>query len=70
VEARWLEATVGERGELVLENLPFQPGEAVEVLIVSRRAPSPGQGTGLRDSVLEYREPFDPVASEDWETLR
>jgi hypothetical protein len=71
VAASWIEATVGEHGELVLENLPFKPGQPVEVLVVSRIAPSSGGKTAtLRDSVLEYRDPFEPVASEDWEALR
>jgi hypothetical protein len=71
VEARWIEATVGEHGELVLENLPFQPGQPVEVLVVSRTAPAPhGQSMTLRDSVFEYIDPFEPIASEDWEAPR
>jgi hypothetical protein len=71
VEAHWLEATVGENRKLILENLPFEPGQPVQVLVLSRTAPSPGgQTTTLRDSVLEYRDPFEPVAGEDWEVLR
>jgi len=63
VEARWIEATVGEHGELILENLPFKPGQPVEVLVVSRIGPSSGGKTAtLRDSVLEYLDPFEPVA--------
>lgn len=61
VEAHWRETTVGEHGELVLDGLPFEPGQPVEVLVVSWRS--------LRDSVLEFREPLEPVASEDWEAL-
>jgi hypothetical protein len=30
VEAHWRETIVGERGELVLEGLPFDPGQVVE----------------------------------------
>lgn len=71
VEAHWRETTVGEHGELVLEGLPFDPGQAVEVLVVSKAAGSAGAaGLGLRDSVLEFREPFEPVASDDWDALR
>jgi hypothetical protein len=71
VAARWIEARVGEHGELVLENLPFKPGQLVEVLVVSRIASSfDGPPTTLRDSVLDYRDPFEPVASEDWEAPR
>jgi hypothetical protein len=71
VEAHWLDAKVGEHGELVLENLPFPPGLSVEVLVVPRLARQDGvPDTGLRDSVVEYRDPFEPVAGADWDVLR
>jgi hypothetical protein len=68
VGAHHIDASVGEHGELVLRNLPFAPGQAVEVLVVPKRAPLNGvQSRTLRDSVIEYRDPFAPVADEDWE---
>ena len=71
VEAHRIEATVGKHGNLVLENLPFEPGQPVEVLVLSKAAPSEGgQSKTLRGSVLEYHHPFDPVANEEWEALR
>jgi hypothetical protein len=71
VEAHWIEATVREHGKLILEDLPFAPGETVEVLVLSGKPPSPGgRVKTLWDSVLEYRDPFEPVASEDWEAQR
>ena len=71
VEGHWTEATVGQHGELVLDNLPFEPGQPVEVLIRSK-APSPplGRNGSLRGSVLEYHDPFEPVGGEDWDALR
>jgi hypothetical protein len=64
VQAHWRETTVGEHGELVLEGLPFEPGQPVEVLVVSKTAGSTTTGSrSLRDSVLEYHEPLEPVAS-------
>jgi hypothetical protein len=71
VEGHWTEATVGQHGELVLDNLPFEPGQPVEVLIRSK-APSPplGRNGSLRGSVLEYHAPFDPVGVEDWDAPR
>lgn len=61
VQAHWRETTVGEHGELVLEGLPFEPGETVEVLVVSKTAGKKTAGSGsLRGSVLEYHEPFEP----------
>jgi len=71
VEAHWRETTVGEHGELVLEGLPFDPGQAVEVLVVSKASGSTGAGAlSLQGSVLEFREPLEPVASEDWDALQ
>ena len=71
MESHWRETTIGEHGELVLEGLPFNPGQAVEVLVVSKATGFAGAaGLSLRDSVLEFREPFEPVASEDWDALQ
>jgi hypothetical protein len=69
VQAHWTETTVGEHGELVLEGLPFEPGQPVEVLVLSKTAGSTTGSQSLRDSVLEYHEPIEPVASEDWDAL-
>ena len=71
VQAHWRETTVGEHGEVVLEGLPFEPGQPVEVLVVSKTVGSATIGSrSLRDSVLEYHEPSEPVASEDWDALQ
>ena len=68
VEAHWREATVGGNGELVLEHLPFRPGESVDVLIIPKESASERVAPrSLRGSVLEYRDPFDPVGPDDWE---
>lgn len=68
VRAHWRETTVGEHGELLLVDLPLEPGQPVEVLVVPR-APSVA-GHTLRGSVLEYRDPLGPVANEDRDALR
>ena len=71
VQAHWRETTVGEHGELVLNGLPFEPGQPVEVLVVSKTAgPKTSNSRSLRGSVLEYHEPLEPVASQDWDALR
>jgi hypothetical protein len=54
-----------------LDGLPFEPGQPVEVLVVSKTAGSTtAAGRSLRDSVLEFREPLEPVAGEDWDALQ
>jgi hypothetical protein len=67
----WMTAMIGEYGELVLENLPFQPGQPVEVFVFPDRcAERIATGEPLGDSVVEYGDPFEPVASDDWEALK
>ena len=71
VEAHWRKTTVGEHGELVLDGLPFEPGQPVEVLVVSKSAgPTTATDGSLRNSVLEFREPSEPVGSDDWDALQ
>jgi hypothetical protein len=39
--------------------------------VISKTAgPAPAGGKSLRDSVLDFREPFEPVAGEDWDALQ
>ena len=52
-----IEATVDGAGRIILEHLPFRPGDRVDIVI----------SADLRNSVLRYDNPFDPVAPEDWE---
>jgi hypothetical protein len=55
VQAHWTETTVGKHGELVLETVPFEPGQPVEVLVVSKTSGSMSAGgRSLRDSVIEF----------------
>jgi hypothetical protein len=60
------ETTVDALGRVVLEHLPFQPGDEVEVSVRSRANPQI-EPADLRGSVLRYENPFDPVAADDWE---
>ena len=71
MQAHWRETTVGDHGDLVLEGLPFEPGQQVDVLVVSKAGGASASGGGsLRGSVLEFREPTEPVAIEDRDSLR
>jgi len=54
----------------VLTGVPFAPGESVDVLIVSKHPSPKPAGRSLLGSVIEYRNPFAPVAEEDWDALR
>ena len=66
--------TVGKQsGTLVLEHLPFQAGDYVEV-IVMHVSTLPQQFVvedyPLRGTVLRYDDPFAPVAESEWEALQ
>ena len=60
------ETTVDSLGRVVLDHLPFQPGDRVDVIVRPHAIPVDG-ATDLNGSVLRYENPFEPVAFEDWE---
>jgi hypothetical protein len=74
MNAHKVEIILTESGTLTLHGLPFQAGEAVEVIILSSYSTAPTQPVlpsnlmPLRGTVKSYDEPFEPaIASEDWE---
>jgi hypothetical protein len=60
------EATVDPLGRLVLDHLPFRPGDKVEVIVRTHEART-SQVVDLRGSVLRYEHPFEPVTADDWD---
>lgn len=69
IPAHRVETILQDDGKLTLEQLPFQAGQAVEVIILARptTAPTP-PSYSLRGKPLKYDRPFEPVADTDWET--
>ncbi len=74
MEAVRVEATVQMNGRVVLEDLPFEEGEKVEIIVleaenganVARDNPYP-----LRGTLYKYEDPFEPATPlEDWEVLK
>lgn len=65
------EGTIEKHGRLRLEKLPFQAGEEVEVIVLSREL-SVGERArySLRGESIQYEEPTEPVAQSDWEAPR
>lgn len=64
------ETFIQSNGTIVLKGLPFHEGDKVVVTI------SPQEDAGniaapysLRGLSVEYRNPFDPVAENEWESL-
>jgi hypothetical protein len=72
-------ATVNPDGTLILEDLPFHPGDFVEVIILQDQTKSHQVTLSknqshdlypLRGKVIHYDDPTEPVALEDWECLQ
>jgi len=64
---------VGANGSVRVDRLPFQAGQAVGITIHPLETvpgtPSPSRYP-LAGLPVEYREPFEGLASEDWEASR
>ncbi|MFN6500648.1 MAG: hypothetical protein RMX65_027100 [Nostoc sp. DedQUE01] len=72
MKAYRIETTLTEDGTLTIKDLPFQAGEAVEIIILER-SPKPSESNPypLRGTVIRYDDPFEPpVPIEDWEVLQ
>ena len=66
-----VETTLVKDGTLTQTNLPFHAGDAVEVLILPRPQKLIGQERyPLHGQPIQYVNPTDPVAEEDWAALR
>lgn len=77
MQAHKVEVILSENGTLVLEGLPFQAGEAVEVIILQQSASKPQQQSEVNlyplrgQQPYRYDDPFEPAtALEDWEALQ
>ena len=71
MKAYRVEKKITATGELKLKALPFQEGDEVEVIILSHESDSdPATPSPLRGKVIEYLDPTEPVAEEDWELLK
>ena len=64
-----VETRVSNDGSLTINDVPFQPGDRVEVIIRSRNQ-GPSKSYALRGMPIKYSDPFASVAEEDWEALR
>jgi hypothetical protein len=66
-----VEAVVQQEGALTLEHLPFQAGQAVEVIIVPHAdGPDSVNPCPLRGTPVRYDRPFEPAADSEWDALR
>lgn len=71
------EVVVDQEGGVRLRDLPFGPGEIVDVIVLTRtpqtetpQAETPQRGGSLTGTLLHYDDPTEPVAVEDWDVLK
>jgi hypothetical protein len=70
-QAYRVHSQVSADGTLRLENLPFQPGETVEVIVLAEERIARDQRRyPLRGKSLSYEDPTGPVGPSDWDALR
>lgn len=71
MQAYRLETIVPSNGELQLKQLPFLPGETVEIIILAVNKP---QQTAdffpLKNTVLKYEDPTEPIPEADWDVFQ
>lgn len=70
MNAHRIETTVQPNGKIVLENLPFDEGEAVEIIVLETQVKKGVERNSLQGALLKYEDPFESVAIEDWEALK
>lgn len=68
MQTYYAEIKVEKAGQLTLKGLPFDKGEAVQVFIAAPEHLAPGYF--LRGKPLQYQQPTEPVAQEDWESVQ
>ncbi len=64
-----VETQVSRDKSLTVTDLPFRPGDRVEVIIRCRDQGEP-KSYPLRGKPIRYSDPFGSVAEEDWEALK
>jgi len=71
MNAHRIETTIDQDGTLILNGIPFQAGDQVEVIIL-QRPPKPNGDNPypLRGQPLNYDAPIEPVAENEWNALR
>lgn len=62
-----IKTALTENGKLLLQNLPFEQGDEIEVIIKKSKSSTQSDLDTLKNTVVAYREPFEPVISpEEW----
>ncbi len=71
MEAVRIETTVQPNRRIVVEDLPFDEGDKVEIIILEAKAEKEdGDRYPLRGTPYSYVDPFSPaVPAEDWDVV-
>lgn len=69
MQAYITEADVKEGGCLELKGLPFSFEDHVEVIIMRKTDKKFDNKYPLRNTLVKYDKPFEPVAESDWDVL-
>lgn len=72
MQAHRIETVIQPNGTLTLENLPFNAGKKVEIIVLEMQPEKVQESDNpLRGALLKYDDPFEPVVPiEDWEALK
>lgn len=67
-----IKATLTEAGKLMLQDLPYNAGDTVEVIVVKKTDNTSQSITNsLKGTVIEYSDPFESALdANDWEVLK
>jgi hypothetical protein len=66
-----LKATVSDKRTLVINSLPFNPGDRVEIIIRPYQIIKSKESLyPLRGKPFRYTGPFESVAEDDWDVLK
>jgi hypothetical protein len=66
-----LQATLDKDGSLTISGLPFHAGDTVELSIELQKARQEERVSQPFAGIpIEYIDPFEPVAADEWEALQ
>lgn len=69
MQAYHIETEVQQNGTPTVQNLPLHAGEAVEVIILVRPPTNQTSRYPLRNLLVHYDQPTEPVVEQDWEAI-
>lgn len=71
MEAHRVEKIVQSNRVVVLDDLPFEEGDKVEVIVIKSGNKQQNERYPLRGTPYRYEDPFEPVVSfEEWEAFK